>query len=229
MTDRAFVLHSGGVDSTTVLAQAAATYGVENVVSISIFYWQRHAKELEYAARFCRSRGIAHQTLSANEPTKSTLTDPNAEIPDVSYDQIQGISPTYVPFRNGQFLARVAAIAQAWTMEDPAGERGATVWFGAHLEDAHNWAYPDCTSEFINAMGTAIYVGTYYKVGLVAPFQLLKKAEIVRAGHAMGVDFSLTWSCYKGGEKHCGTCPTCRARKQAFIAAGIDDPTDYEQ
>jgi 7-cyano-7-deazaguanine synthase len=101
------------------------------------------------------------------------------------------------------------------------------VYFGAHAEDAHNWAYPDCTPEFIGAMANAISVASYYAIRLHAPLMNLDKKGIVKLGTELGVPFENTWSCYKGELRHCGTCPTCRSRRQAFTAAGIQDPTQY--
>jgi 7-cyano-7-deazaguanine synthase len=150
---------------------------------------------------------------------ESMLTDPQREIPNVDYKDIEGVSPTYVPFRNGQLLSKAAALAQA--------EGFSELYFGAHAEDAQNWAYPDCTPEFIGAMANAIYIGTYHKVRLCTPLEWLTKTEVVALGDVLGVPFHLTWSCYAGGEKHCGTCPTCRARHQAFYDAVVDDPTEY--
>jgi 7-cyano-7-deazaguanine synthase len=172
------------------------------------------------------------------------LTDPQIEIPNLSYSDIKGVSPTYVPFRNGNLLSLVTAKAQQWVnaeikrlsrdkmtdvdtatklMRDSAG-----IYFGAHAEDAMNWAYPDCTPEFIGAMANAIYVGTYSCVRLHTPLEWLSKVEIIGLGESLGVDWENTWSCYKGDELHCGTCPTCRARKAGFVGAGVEDPTMYQ-
>jgi 7-cyano-7-deazaguanine synthase len=123
-------------------------------------------------------------------------------------------------------LSVLTAIAQGWVREDEKN-RQAVVAFGAHAEDAHNWAYPDCTPEFIGPFGAAVFIGTYQKVRLVAPLMLMNKCEIVELGVRLNAPLAKTWSCYRGGEKHCGTCPTCRARKQAFRDAGEPDPTVY--
>jgi 7-cyano-7-deazaguanine synthase len=147
------------------------------------------------------------------------LTDETIEIPNISYDEITGISPTYVPFRNGLMLSNAASIAQHEGFD--------LLYYGAHSEDAKAWAYPDCTPEFNGAMANAIFVGTYQKTRLITPLQWMLKSEIVELGTKLELDFSLTWSCYVGGELHCGTCPTCRARKVAFQQAGVADPTMY--
>src|SRR5690606_32391056 len=99
--------------------------------------------------------------------------------------------------------------------------------YGAHAEDAQNWAYPDCTPEFIGAMANAIFIGSYQRLRLWAPLMNMQKYQIVRVGADLGVPFHLTTSCYKGGDKHCGTCPTCISRKGAFIRANVPDPTVY--
>lgn len=228
---RGFVLLSGGLDSTTALHLAVKE--CDSVEAVSIDYGQRHFKERAFAQRTCEKLKVEHTTINLPGLLEgSMLTDPAQEIPDKTYDQLPtGISPTYVPYRNGLMLSMLAAHAQKWiNAETRSGFMGpqAAIYFGAHAEDAHNWAYPDCTPEFIGAMANAIHVGTYFKVRLHTPLMWLRKWEIVRLGRDHDVDFSMTWSCYAGGEKHCGRCPTCYARKQAFELAGVTDPTEYE-
>ncbi len=217
---KAFVLHSGGIDSTVCLYLAAKEFGHKNVVSLSIHYGQRHITELDHAQRICENIGIEHHIVIGPELPESMLTNPDIPIPDVSYDQIEGISPTYVPFRNGTLLSQAAAIAQA--------QKGTALYFGAHAEDAQNWAYPDCTPEFIGSMANAIFIGTYQQVRLITPLEWLTKKEIITLGMGLNVPWHLTWSCYKGEAYHCGICPTCRARHQGFIYVGIADPTQYQ-
>lgn len=214
----ALVLHSGGIDSTTCLFIARLQF--EEVFAISIDYGQRHSVEARVANQICRRLNIEHTVIKVSTPPQSMLTDPLADIPDASYEELpSGVSPTYVPFRNGLLLSTIAGYAQA---------RGSdAIFFGAHAEDAQNWAYPDCTPEFIGAMANAIYIGTYHKVRLHTPLQWLMKHEIVSLGHGLGVPLSNTWSCYAGGQYQCGTCPTCRARKEAFIKANVIDDTIY--
>lgn len=234
MMTKAFVLLSGGLDSATVLAKALEEYS--SVETVSIAYGQRHVKEIEAAQKIAEHYGVTHviQPL-VGIFGKSMLTDATQALPNASYDDLpKGISPTYVPFRNGLMLAVLASRAQKWVRERE-DDRQAVIMFGAHAEDAQNWAYPDCTPEFIGAMANAIFIGTYQKVRLVAPLQSMTKDEIVVMGTALKVPYALTWSCYAGGEKHCGTCPTCRARKDAFRFAQcierddtiIIDPTSY--
>lgn len=227
---RAYVLLSGGIDSTTCLYMACKEHGSENVGAICINYGQRHLIELEHAERSCRALGIKHSAflnLSHIIPI-TTLTDPDSNIPDKPYSELDGISPTYVPFRNGLMISAAAAHVHAEWSIAPEDDDDWLLYIGAHAEDAHNWAYPDCTPEFIGAMQNAIYIGTYRAVRLVAPLQYMTKAEIVLRACRLGVEFRDTWSCYRGGEIHCGTCPTCRARRAAFKDAyNMKDPTKY--
>ncbi len=215
---RAIVLLSGGMDSTTCYHIADAKFpGL--VVGLSIDYGQRHHKEMEYAKK---TAGNLHVVMEGPQMLESTLTDEGGDIPRKDYSELEGVSPTYVPFRNGLLLSYMAALGQ---MLPSVTE----LYFGAHAEDALNWAYPDCTPEFVGAMTNAIYIGTYHKVRLLTPLQYMTKAEVVTKGIEVGVVWRNTWSCYIGGELHCGTCPTCRSRKEAFNHHGMVDPTGYEE
>lgn len=218
---KALVLLSGGMDSGTCLRIAAEEFD-RDVIGISIDYGQRHKKEMEFAKAQCVYSGVGHRIIPAPPPPPSMLTDTDQEVPAISYDEITGVSPTYVPFRNGLLLSIIAGIAQ--NMDDCEA-----IYFGAHSEDAANWAYPDCTPEFIGAMANAIYIGTYMKVRLHTPLQWLMKSEIVALGQKVSTPWHLTWSCYKGEEKQCGVCPTCISRREAFITAGVADPTKYQE
>lgn len=244
MPTRAYVLLSGGIDSTTCLYLAARDF--DEVVGLSVDYGQRHRKEIEAARLSCESpmvnrrprfkgRVIAHRVLDLSAVVPQTmLTDVGSVIPNVSYDEIEGVSPAYVPFRNGLMLAAAASqIAgdrdRALKANDSSLE-GLPEWalyFGAHAEDAQRWAYPDCTPEFIGGMANAIFIGTYQQLRLHTPLEWCGKADVIRLGERLNVDWSLTWSCYAGGEAHCGTCPTCRARRAGFVEAEVADPTVY--
>lgn len=214
---KALVLLSGGIDSSTCLYMAADEFD-RNVAGISVNYGQRHRKEMECAEEVCTRLGVSWLTIEMPSfPSK--LTDEKADIPKVSYAEITGVSPTYVPFRNGLMIANLAALAHA---------SGATaIYHGAHLGDAAGNAYPDCTLGFIGAMAAAVTIGTYGEVQLRAPIIELTKAQIISRGYELGVPYHLTWSCYRGGEVHCGECPTCIARHQGFVDAGFIDPTTY--
>jgi len=140
------------------------------------------------------------------------------------------MSPTYVPFRNGNLLAQAAAYADS--LVRPLGEAGfdgtlATVYAGQHAEDAAGFAYADCTPEFLGAMAAAIYVGTYGHVRLQTLFQHSTKADIIRLGMSLGVPYWMTQSCYRGERPACGACSTCHARLEAFEEAGFEDPLPY--
>jgi 7-cyano-7-deazaguanine synthase len=234
-----FVLLSGGVDSSTALSYAISQVGQRNTRCLAVNYGQRHVKEILHAGKVAAFYGRSLEMLKIESMPKAMLTDPSHEIPDVSYaDLPHGISPTYVPFRNGQFLSLAAGHIQAHLKELDVAETGsasqfsdtnAILYFGAHAEDSQNWAYPDCTPEFSGAMANAIYVGTYCRVRLCVPWQHFMKADIIAWGSKQDpqTPYHLTWSCYRGLNLHCGTCPTCRSRKDAFNTAGVPDPTDY--
>jgi 7-cyano-7-deazaguanine synthase len=270
MTKKAFVLLSGGLDSTTCLHQAIMDYMPEDpgmnlaygdkqiwkdllqsgaegalrinwVEAVSISYGQRHKKEMEYAAKTCSRLGIKHSILNVGSLLRGDhvmLTEDSrgiVDVPNIDYADIKGVSPTYVPFRNGLMLSALTAHAQKWVNEqnkeynsvkDP-DKPMAGIYFGAHAEDANNWAYPDCTPEFIGAMANAIFIGSYMQIRLHTPLEWATKSGVVTLGQSLGVRFKDTWSCYKGEKYHCGTCPTCRSRKQGFEAAKVEDPTEY--
>lgn len=220
---KALVLLSGGMDSATCLAIAAEENDLVGCVSLS--YGQKHVREVEHARTLAAYYNSGIEILELPkifQGAGSSLVD-DVEMPQMSYEELseaEGPSKTYVPQRNMNFLAVASAIALI-------GEAD-YIYFGAHADDAHNWAYPDCTPEFIGAMANAIYTGSYFKTRLRTPFMWSTKAEIASKGAMLGVPFHMTWSCYEGGELHCGTCPTCVSRKEAFSQAGIDDPTQYE-
>ena len=232
MNTRAFCLLSGGIDSSTVLAIAVAAFGAAKVEAVSVNYGQRHQRELSAAKNVALHFAVQHNIIYIEDMPRTALTDDTKEIPRVRYADIKGVSPSYVPFRNGQFLAKMAARASAWCVEQEQGsnyaaDRSAVIYIGTHAEDAANDAYPDCRLDFIGAMGAAIYIGTYHKVRVSAPLIESFKAEIITKGQALGVPWDLTWSCYLGAAQHCGTCPTCRARREGFQKAGIADLTLY--
>lgn len=219
---KAVVLLSGGIDSTVVTTLAAKAHQGSNVLALSILYGQTHRKEVSSAGAVARHLGIQHEIIPL--PTElfrgaGSALFGEVEMPGMSYKEISeavGVSPTYVPFRNGIFLS----IATARALEVGAE----FVYYGAHAEDARGWAYPDCTPEFNGALANAIYTGTYHKVRLLTPLQWMMKKDVILAGYSNGAPLHLTWSCYKGGEHPCGTCPTCVEREQAFRDLRIADP-----
>ncbi len=216
---KAYVLLSGGIDSTTCLYMAYEQYR-SDIAAVSVDYGQRHIREVECAENICENLGVPHTTIPLSTPMRTMLTDKGMSIPDITYDEIKGVSPTYVPFRNGQLIS----ILTGYAVQD---EKAEVIYFGAHAEDAANWAYPDCTPEFIGAMANAVYIGTYRQIRLMTPFMWATKANIVAKGVSLGVPYKDTWSCYKGELLHCGACPTCYARFDAFESQQFIDPTTY--
>lgn len=220
--DRAVVLFSGGVDSTTCLALAIEKYGKEQVIALSISYGQKHTKEIEAAKKICEYYGVEQMTLDLGAifaySDCSLLSHSDQEIPKESYaEQIEKTDgkpvSTYVPFRNGLFLASAASLALSKDCQ--------VLYYGAHRDDAAGNAYPDCSEVFHNAMNEAIYEGSGKQLKVVAPFVGMNKKQVVAEGVRLGVPYELTWSCYEGGEKPCGVCGTCIDRAEAFRANGL--------
>lgn len=227
-TKKAIVLSSGGVDSTTCLSIAVAERGAENVSTLSCFYGQKHDKELLAAERIAETYGVKHYVIDLSPVMQfsncSLLKQSTEEIVHASYaEQIakngEGMVATYVPFRNGLFLAAVAALAMSIYPDDEVD-----VYYGAHADDAAGRAYADCSPEFMNAMNAAVNIGTYERVRVVDPLINLTKAQVVKKGLELGTPYELTWSCYEGGEKPCGKCGTCLDRAEAFRLNGVPDP-----
>ena len=221
---KALVLFSGGVDSTTCLAMAVDRYGKSNVVALSVYYGQRHKKEIEAAEKIVAHYGVEWKQLDLSTIFKgsgcSLLEGSPEDIPEESYDEQlkkTGGSPvsTYVPFRNGLFLSAAASVAISEGCE--------VIYYGIHKDDAAGNAYPDCSEDFNKAIGLAIFYGSGNTVQVDAPFVNKDKAEIVNTGLKLGVPYQLTWSCYEGNDKPCGVCGTCRDRIAAFRANGIED------
>lgn len=225
---KALVLSSGGCDSTTCVGIAVKDVGYENVSTVSVFYGQKHNKELECADKVADFYNVKHYVLDLSNVLQysncSLMKNSTEEIPMMSYaEQIEkngeGKVSTYVPFRNGLMLSAVAALAQSIYPDDDVD-----IYLGAHADDAAGRAYADCSEEFTSAMNTAIVIGTYGKVRAVAPLVNLNKAGVVKLGLSIGVPYKYTWSCYAGGDKPCGHCGTCIDRAKAFEANGISDP-----
>ncbi len=226
----AMVLFSGGVDSTTCLAQAVKKHGASEVLALSIYYGQRHQKEIESAEKLVKYYGVKWQTLDLSrifaDSSCSLLQGSSDEIPKGSYeDQLKETDgapvSTYVPFRNGLFLASAASIALSHGCK--------VIYYGPHADDAAGNAYPDCSTVFNDAMSKAIYEGSGKQVQIEAPFVEMTKKDIVKLGLELGVPYELTWSCYEGGDKPCGQCGTCRDRAEAFRANGVTDPIIKEK
>ena len=229
---KAIVLNSGGVDSTTCVGIAIEKHGAENVSTLSCYYGQKHSKELECARKVAEYYGVKHYEVDLSPVMKFSncplLKDSTKKIEHKSYvDQIkengEGMVETYVPFRNGLLLSAVAALAMSIYPEEEV-----SVYYGAHADDAAGRAYADCSVEFAQAMNKAIQLGTYDKVSICAPLINWNKSRVVKEGLRLKVPYQLTWSCYEGGEKACGTCGTCIDRLKAFRDNGVEDPIEYE-
>lgn len=231
---KALVLNSGGVDSTTCVGIAVNKYGKENVITASLYYGQKHDKELECARKVAEYYDVRHIEEDISNVMKyakdvCTLMKGGEAIEHASYaEQIaehgEGRVATYVPFRNGLLLA----IATAYADSIFPGEE-VEIYYGAHADDAAGQAYADCSPEFADAMNQAINIGTYGKITVARPLINMNKATVVKTGLELGVPYDLTWSCYEGGEKQCGTCGTCIDRKAAFEANGVEDPVGYAE
>ena len=216
MKDSVIVV-SGGMDSVTLLYEKKD----EIALGISFDYGSNHNhNELPLAALHCQRLGIAHVVIPLgfmHQYFKSSLLESGESIPDGNYDE-ENMKSTVVPFRNGVMLAVAAGIAES---------NGLTKVLIANHGGDHT-IYPDCRPEFIAAMDAAVEAGTFARVRVVAPYTNISKADIARRGRALGIDYAETWSCYKGGDVHCGTCGTCVERKEALREAGIEDNTTYQ-
>ena len=215
----ALVVFSGGMDSATALWWAMREF--ETVSAVSFSYGAKHnARELAAADAICRKLLISRLEIPLDFIGRyfhSSLLKSGGAIPEGAYNE-ENMASTVVPFRNGIMLAVAAGLAE---------DSGASaVILGNHSGD--HAIYPDCRPEFIDSMAQAIEAGTGGKVKLLSPFCRMTKGQIATLGAGLGVDYSLTWSCYNGREKHCGKCGTCRERKDAFREAGLPDPTVYE-
>ncbi len=223
---KALVLCSGGIDSTTALGIAIKKFGQENVIGLCMSYGQKHVRELESAKAVAKHYDIELISMDLSKifeySDSSLLSHSDEEIPKESYaKQLDGAAQdetvsTYVPFRNGLFLSTAASIALS--------KDCSYIYYGAHKDDAAIAAYPDCSEEFNNAIKAAIWEGSGHQLNIEAPFISKNKADIVKMGLELGVPYELTWSCYEGGDKPCGTCGTCIDRAAAFAANGIPDP-----
>ena len=212
----ALMVLSGGVDSVTMLHEYADTIAL----AVNFHYGSNHnEREAECARLHCRQLGIELVEINLafmGEYFHSSLLDGADAIPDGHYAD-ENMRSTVVPFRNGIMLAVAAGLAES---------RGLTEVYIANHAGDHS-IYPDCRPEFIDAMAGAVSAGTYEDVKIMAPYTYLDKVEIVRHGRRLGIDYSTTYSCYKGGAKHCGTCGTCVERREAMAAAGVTDTTEY--
>lgn len=218
--NKAVVLLSGGLDSTALLYWVVNEGYTPYVLSFD--YGQRHKKELQFAKRSCDKLGVEHMIIditSIHELLQgSALTDESVSIPEEHYSH-ETQKATVVPNRNAIMLN--IAIGYAVSL---GADR---VFYAAHANDRE--IYPDCRAEFINSQNeTAKLANDNEELEIIAPFVGKTKADIVKIAGELGVPFEDTWSCYKGGEKACGVCGTCRERIEAFELAGLEDAIEYE-
>lgn len=209
---------SGGVDSTTLLYE----YREEVACAVGFDYGSKHnAQELAAAKSICRELEIPYLIIPLafiGEYFRSDLLLSGGEMQLGDYSE-ENMRSTVVPFRNGIMLSVLAGLAESRDLQQ--------VLIANHFGD--HAIYPDCRESFVTPMGEAITAGTSNGVKLVAPYTTLTKAEIVARGTRLGVPYGKTYSCYQGGERHCGRCGTCRERHDAFVANGLEDPTLYEE
>jgi len=207
------VIISGGLDSAVLLWSLASPQG--GILALSYHYGQRHERELDAARELCADRTEAHLVVALDLPRASALQG-SGEIPDGHYED-ESMRATVVPSRNLVMLSIASAHAVACG--------ASAVAYAAHSGD--HAIYPDCRPDFVDAADRVLRLANWEPVRLLAPFVGMDKAAIVKLGASLGVPFERTWSCYKGGAVHCGTCGTCVERREAFKLAGVPDPTEY--
>ena len=213
------VLLSGGMDSVTVFYEALRDHQV--AACLSFDYGSKHnAREIPFARLHAQRASVPHETIRLDfidRLFQSHLLRSGGDIPDGHYAEAS-MKQTVVPFRNGIMLAIAAGFAESIDAQ--------AVVIAAHSGD--HAIYPDCREPFMQSMADAIRHGTYAGIQVLRPFIAIDKAGIARRGAELGIDFAETWSCYKGRDLHCGTCGTCVERREAFLLAGLPDPTVYQ-
>lgn len=218
MSQKVVVIFSGGMDSFTVL-NLAVKQGL-NVFALSFDYGQRHKKELDYAARVCKSLGVAHKIVDISAINQliggSSLTSDIA-VAEGHYAE-ESMKTTVVPNRNMILLSM--AVGYAVSLE------ATKVYYGAHSGD--HAIYPDCRPEFVHKMNDVCAIANYEAIEIVTPYLEVSKTAILTAGLAMNLDYAQTWTCYNGREKACGKCGACQERLEAFSENGATDPLQYE-
>ena len=218
MNKDSVLIVSGGMDSITMLYE----YKERIALGISFDYGSNHnAREIPFAAMHCERLGIKHIVINLgfmHQYFKSSLLEGAEAIPEGDYDE-ENMKSTVVPFRNGIMLSIAAGVAESNGLK--------YVMMANHGGD--HTIYPDCRPEFVSAMSEATRLGTYPGIEVLAPYTGITKSDIARHGKALGIDYAETWSCYKGGEHHCGKCGTCRERIEALADAGIEDHTVYDE
>ena len=216
MKDSVIIL-SGGMDSVTLLYE----YRDRVALAVTFDYGSNHnRREAAFAKLHCERLGIEHLLIPLNfihDYFKSSLLEGADAIPEGHY-AAENMKSTVVPFRNGIMLSIACGIAESRGLKNVMIANQ----FGDHS------IYPDCRAAFVEAMSKAMSEGTYDGVKVFAPYTGISKTDIARHGAALGIDYTETYSCYKGGAKHCGKCGTCVERKEALHDAGVEDRTEYE-
>ena len=211
------LIYSGGLDSTTMLYE----YRERIAMAISFDYGSNHnSKEIKCAALHCERLDITHVVIPLDfmrRYFRSSLLDGAEAIPEGHYED-DNMRSTVVPFRNGIMLSVAVGMAESNELQ--------YVMMANHGGD--HTIYPDCRPEFVEAFGKATQAGTFNGVSLLSPYCNMTKAEIAARGKVLGIDYAETWSCYRGGDKHCGKCGTCVERREALAEAGITDTTEYD-
>lgn len=214
---RKIVISSGGLDSTTALVQEISK-GHECIPLFIHYGNTHHDREFASWMEITSSLGLSETrrqiTISLSGFDSALLA--TQEIPNGEYHA--GLTSTIVPFRNAIFISYATGLA------DSIGAQA--IVLGNHASDF--LCYPDCRPEFVNAMREAVRWGTVNSIVLETPLIDLQKADIVKLGYFLGAPLAKTWSCYRGGEKQCGVCPSCLCRKEAFVSANVPDDTEYE-
>lgn len=213
----ALIIVSGGMDSITMLNE----YKEDIALAVTFDYGSNHAeKEISFAKLHCERLGIPHLVIPLafiHQYFKSSLLEGADAIPEGHYAD-ENMKSTVVPFRNGIMLSIACGLAESNGLKK--------VMIANHAGD--HAIYPDCRATFIESMSEAMAYGTYEHINICAPYTGITKTDIAKHGKKLGLNYAETWSCYKGGEKHCGKCGTCVERKEALHDAGIEDPTEYE-
>ena len=211
---KAVLIYSGGLDSTTLLYEFRESIAL----AVSFDYGSKHnAREIAFAKEHCEKLGIRHLIIPLGfigQYFRSDLLQSGGDIPEGNYAD-ENMRSTVVPFRNGIMLSIAAGLAESYELD--------SIIMANHSGD--HAIYPDCTPQFVQAMDKAVESGTYNGVRLVSPYCNLTKRQIALRGRALGIDYSRTYSCYKGGAKHCGRCGTCTERREALQGF---DPTEYD-
>ena len=220
MNQKSVVIYSGGMDSFTLLQQVLQNSDVNSVYPLTFDYGQRHKKELLFAEAVCAELGLKHHVIDLKAITPllqgSALTS-DIPVPEGHYED-ESMKATFVPNRNMILLS--LAIGYADSIKSQA------VYYGAHAGD--HAIYPDCRSEFVKKMDDVARIANYQAIEIKAPYLSMSKAEILKIGLNLGLDYSQTWTCYNGREKACGRCGSCVERLEAFAQAGCTDPLSYE-